>query len=67
MFSLHAVTMKVVPMPIVTTPQVYSTGRGDFGRLGHGDEENKLEPALVEGTPIHLHAYTLTRMRARHL
>lgn len=28
--------------------KVYSTGRGEDGRLGHGDMENKEEPTLIE-------------------
>mmetsp|Transcript_1612 Transcript_1612/g.5031 ORF Transcript_1612/g.5031 Transcript_1612/m.5031 type:complete len:454 (-) Transcript_1612:444-1805(-) len=33
---------------VLTTGEVYTWGSGAFGRLGHGDEENQVEPRLIE-------------------
>lgn len=33
---------------ITATGQVYTWGKGRYGRLGHGDSEDQLKPKLVE-------------------
>jgi len=40
--------------------QVFSWGEGKFGRLGHGNEENKFVPTLIEG----LAEYNITHVAA---
>lgn len=35
---------------IVDNKQLYTWGSGEFGRLGHGDEESQVLPKLVGAT-----------------
>ena len=37
---------------IVDHKELYTWGSGEFGRLGHGDEETQFLPKLVSGSPL---------------
>ena len=36
---------------ITSSGELYTWGKGRYGRLGHGDSEDQLKPKLVRGDP----------------
>lgn len=36
---------------ITASGELYTWGKGRYGRLGHGDSEDQLKPKLVRGSP----------------